>query len=87
MRDLSAAAPRAADAAHTLPHRHPQGKRKPLVSNGLALCTLHHAAFDSQVVGIKPSLQVVVCQNVLEEEDSPMLRHGLQSFNGQTLLV
>ena len=32
------------DAAHILPDRHPLGE--PLVSNGLALCTLHHAAFD-----------------------------------------
>jgi len=38
------------DAAHILPDRHPRGE--PMISNGLALCTLHHAAFDRQVLGV-----------------------------------
>lgn len=73
------------DAAHILPDHDPRGE--PLVSNGLSLCTLHHAAFDRQVLGIRPDLVVEVRQDILDEEDGPMLRHGLQGFQGATLLV
>lgn len=73
------------DAAHILPDRHPQ--RLPMVTNGLALCTLHHAAFDRQVLGVRPDLIVEVRGDVLREEDGPMLVHGLQGFQGSRLFV
>jgi putative restriction endonuclease len=67
-------------AAHILPDGHPRGL--PIVPNGLALCTLHHAAFDTHVLGVSPDLQIAVRSDVLEEIDGPMLRHGLQGFHG-----
>ena len=73
------------DAAHILPDRHPRGE--PLVSNGLALCTLHHAAFDRQVLGVRPDLIIEVREDVLREADGPMLLHGLQGFQGARLGV
>ncbi len=73
------------DAAHILPDAHPLGE--PVVSNGLAMCKLHHAAFDRQIVGIRPNLIVEVREDVLEEVDGPMLRHGLQDLQGNRLLV
>lgn len=72
-------------AAHILPDAHPLGE--PVVSNGLAMCKLHHAAFDRQIVGIRPDLIVEVREDVLEEVDGPMLRHGLQDLQGNRLLV
>jgi len=68
------------DAAHILPDGHPQGE--PIVPNGLALCTLHHAAFDRHILGITPGLKVEVRLDILREADGPMLRHGLQGFQG-----
>jgi putative restriction endonuclease len=68
------------EAAHILPDGHPRGA--PIVPNGLALCSLHHAAFDRNVLGVRPDLKVEVRLDVLEEEDGPMLRHGLQGFHG-----
>jgi putative restriction endonuclease len=73
------------DAAHILPDRHPRGE--PLVPNGLALCTLHHAAFDRHVLGVRPDLTIEVRDDVLREADGPMLVHGLQGFQGARLLV
>ena len=73
------------DAAHILPDSDPRGE--PVVSNGLALCKLHHAAYDRQVLGVRPDLVVEVRQDVLEEEDGPMLRYGLQETAGVKLLV
>ena len=68
------------DAAHILPDSHPLGE--PLVTNGLAMCKLHHAAFDRHIVGIRPDLVLAVRHDVLEEERGPMLRHGLQELEG-----
>jgi putative restriction endonuclease len=73
------------DAAHILPDGHPLGR--PVVSNGLALCSLHHAAFDRQVLGISPELRIEVREDVLREEDGPMLLHGLQGFQGSRLVI
>lgn len=71
------------EAAHILPDAELRGI--PSVTNGLALCTLHHAAFDRHVIGITPDYVVQVRRDVLEQEDGPMLIHGLQGFHGQPL--
>lgn len=73
------------DAAHILPDSHPRSR--PIVPNGLALCKIHHAAFDQNILGVRPDLRVEVRQDVLEEIDGPMLRHGLQETAGTRLSV
>lgn len=73
------------DAAHILPDTDPRAE--PIVSNGLALCRLHHAAFDRNVMGIRPDLEIEIRRDVLEETDGPMLIHGLQGFQGAKLIV
>mgnify|MGYP006303029059 CR=1 FL=1 len=40
------------DAAHILPDSDPRGE--PVVANGLALCKLHHAAYDRHILGVTP---------------------------------
>jgi putative restriction endonuclease len=73
------------DAAHILPDGHPLGE--PTVPNGLALCKLHHAAFDRHILGVRPDLVVEIREDILREEDGPMLRHGLQGFQGVRIRV
>lgn len=73
------------EAAHILPDGHPQGE--PIVPNGLALCMLHHAAFDRHILGITPQLRVEVRLDILREVDGPMLRHGLQGFQGVRIVT
>jgi putative restriction endonuclease len=73
------------EAAHILPDGHPRGE--PVVPNGLALCKLHHAAFDGHLLGINPDLVVHVAAAILHEPDGPMLRHGLQDFHGARIRV
>jgi putative restriction endonuclease len=73
------------DAAHILPDGHPRGE--PIVPNGLALCKLHHAAFDTNIVGIRPDLVLQIRSDVLEEIDGPMLQHGLKGMHGQRIVV
>jgi len=73
------------DAAHILPDKHPLGE--PVVPNGLALCKLHHAAFDADILGVRPDLKIEVRHDVLREADGPMLKVGLQGFDGQIITV
>jgi putative restriction endonuclease len=72
------------DAAHIVGDVDPDGE--PLVNNGISLCKLHHAAFDSNILGIRPDYVIEINKEVLEEEDGPMLRHGLQGLH-QTQLT
>jgi len=73
------------DAAHILPDGHPDGE--PITANGLALCKLHHAAFDRNIVGIRPDSVIEIRHDIVDEIDGPMLRHGLQDLHGRRLMV
>ena len=73
------------DAAHITPDADDRGE--PVTSNGLALCKIHHAAFDANILGIRPDLTIHIRSDVLDEVDGPMLKHGLQEHHGRHLLV
>ena len=66
------------DAAHIVPDSEAGAPRVP---NGLALCKLHHAAFDKLFVGVRPDGVIEVRRDILEEEDGPMLLHGLKRLH------
>lgn len=72
------------DAAHIIPDSAPNGL--PVVANGLALCKIHHAAYDRNILGIRPDHVVEIHRRLLDEVDGPMLRHGLQERHGQRLM-
>jgi len=71
------------EAAHIIGDREEHGV--PSVPNGIALCSLHHAAFDAHLIAVRPDYHVEVREDVLHETDGPMLLHGLQGFNGQLI--
>jgi putative restriction endonuclease len=73
------------EAAHIIADADPRGL--PEVSNGIALCMLHHAAFDRHILGIRPDLVVELHRDLLDEIDGPMLRHGLQELHGSKITV
>lgn len=73
------------DAAHIIPDRDDRGI--PAVSNGLALCKIHHAAYDQNIISVRPDLHVEVRTDILDEIDGPMLKHGLQEMNGRPLTL
>jgi putative restriction endonuclease len=73
------------DAAHIIPDGEPDGE--PEVSNGLALCKIHHAAFDLNYIGITPKHKIEVRQELLDEVDGPMLQHGIKEMHGQLILL
>lgn len=59
----------------------------PIVPNGLSLCKIHHAAYDRNILGIRPEYTVEIRADVLAEVDGPMLRHGLQDLHGVELTL
>ena len=73
------------DAAHIVPDSKPHGL--PIVTNGLALCKIHHAAYDTNILGIRPDYTVEIHERLLHEIDGPMLLHGLQGRHGQLLMA
>jgi putative restriction endonuclease len=73
------------DAAHIIPDGQPRGE--PVVPNGLALCKIHHAAYDVNILGVRPDLVIEVAPEILREIDGPMLRHGLQEMAGRQLQI
>jgi putative restriction endonuclease len=72
-------------AAHIVPDADPEGIAA--VVNGLALCAIHHLAFDRNLLGIDPGGVVHIADRLLREIDGPMLRTGLQGFHGEPIAV
>ena len=71
------------DAAHILEDRDVRGI--PEVPNGVALCKIHHSAYDANILGIAPDFLVHVREAVLAEHDGPMLTYGLQALQHQRI--
>lgn len=73
------------DAAHIIPDE--EENSKPTVDNGLALCKIHHAAFDRYILGVTPDYEIKVRDDILKEIDGPMLQHGLQELHNHKLIL
>ena len=56
------------------------------VVNGIALCAIHHLAYDRNLLGIDPRGVVHISQRLLDVTDGPMLRQGLQGFHGAEIV-
>ncbi|TMK73822.1 MAG: hypothetical protein E6G50_00745 [Actinobacteria bacterium] len=72
------------EAAHIVGDIEEAGE--PIVSNGLALCSIHHRAYDQDLVGVSPDYDVCVSPRLLEDEDGPML-DLLKTFDRQPIYV
>ncbi|HEY1988095.1 MAG TPA: HNH endonuclease [Acidimicrobiales bacterium] len=70
------------DAAHVLPDA--EGG-EPVVTNGISMCKIHHAAYDADIFGISGEYKVGVRPDVMEEIDGPTLRYTLQAINGSEI--
>lgn len=73
------------DAAHIIPDAEEGGVA--VVNNGLALCKIHHAAYDRNILGIRSDYTVEIHHRLLEEIDGPMLRYGLQEHHDRPLMT
>jgi putative restriction endonuclease len=73
------------DAARIISDSKPRGE--PVVPNGIALCKIHHAAYDRNFIGIRPDREIVINSKILREVDGPMLKYGIQEMHGSRISV
>jgi putative restriction endonuclease len=72
------------DAAHIAGDLEEHGE--PVVANGMSLCSIHHRAFDQQLVGVSPDYVVHVSRRLLDDDDGPMLEL-LKGFHEQNIVL
>lgn len=60
---------------------------EPIIPNGVAMCAIHHRAFDADVLGVRPDYRIEIRPDVLKERDGPTLLHALQGLHGQLLVL
>ena len=58
---------------------------QPVITNGLPLSKLHHAAFDAHLIGVNPDYRIVVSKQLLGMHDGPTL-HALKTLDGRQLI-
>jgi putative restriction endonuclease len=75
--------PELLDAAHIISDSDERGL--PVVTNGMAMCKIHHAAYDQDFLGVSPDYVVHINERLLADRDGPMLQFGLQAMNGKAL--
>lgn len=71
------------DAAHIIADTDERGL--PVVTNGMAMCKIHHAAYDQDFLGVSPDYVVHINERLLADRDGPMLQYGLQAMDGKPL--
>ena len=73
------------DAAHIVEDKH-KTLGQPVVCNGLPLSKIHHAAFDSNLIGVDPDYRIHVSDKLLDLHDGPMLE-ALKGVDGNRILL
>lgn len=76
--------PRLLDGAHIIADAAEHGIAS--VTNGLSLCSIHHRAYDQNLVGVSPEYRVHVAPRLLGETDGPMLTL-LQEANEKLIVL
>lgn len=59
---------------------------QPVVTNGIPLSKIHHAAFDAHLIGIDPDCRVHVSERLLAQRDGPMLE-ALKQLQSKALIL
>lgn len=60
------------DAAHIIADKE-EKLGQPVVPNGIPLSKIHHAAFDTHLIGIDPDYRLHVSERLVAQKDGPML--------------
>ncbi|MGY0500798.1 HNH endonuclease [Nocardia sp. FBN12] len=78
--------PELLEAAHIIPDNAAHGVAE--IPNGLSLCRIHHSAFDSNLVGFSPDLEVHVGPALMAaENEGPILKFALKGMHKAKLSV
>lgn len=66
-------------AAHIIPDRDERGR--PEIRNGICLSTLHHTAYDRNLLGIDPDGRIHIADSVLAQHDGPTLEMAIKEYH------
>ncbi len=66
------------DAAHIIPVNHPRSTDE--IDNGIALCRLHHSAYDNGLLGIRSNHGIILNPDALSRLRDASLLSGLEEF-------
>jgi putative restriction endonuclease len=78
--------PKLLDGAHITPDADQEGT--PTVVNGLAMCKIHHAAYDADLMAISPDYRIHISTELKRGSDSgPIITHGFRDLDGSHLAV
>lgn len=69
------------DSAHIIPVADPRSNDH--VTNGLALCKLHHAAFDTALIGVKSDYSIIINPERIANLTALDRVHGLEDFSAR----
>jgi putative restriction endonuclease len=69
------------DAAHIIPVAHPRSTDE--VTNGIALCRLHHGAYDNSLLGVQSTYRVVINGEALSRLQDAGLGNGFEDFRSR----
>ena len=72
------------DAAHIVPDAD-DALGQPDIRNGICMSKIHHAAFDTNLIGIDPDFRIHVSDNLLALHDGPMLEQALKALAGRQM--
>lgn len=71
------------DAAHIIPVRHAGSTDE--ITNGIALCRLHHAAFDNGLIGFRPDYRIVENPRTIGRLTELNFMRGIEEFRASLL--
>ena len=66
------------DAAHIVPVAHPRSTDD--ITNGIALCRLHHGAYDNALLGVQSTYRIVINDSALARLELAVLTSGFEEF-------
>lgn len=73
------------DAAHIVPDSHELGQ--PDVRNGICMSKIHHAAYDTGLIGIDPDCTIHVSERLLALHDGPLLEEAIKRLAGRKIQI
>jgi putative restriction endonuclease len=66
------------EAAHIVPHSHEKGTNN--IDNGIALCALHHTAYDRSLIYFNEELNILINENKMEYLEKVGFDSGIRKF-------
>jgi putative restriction endonuclease len=55
--------------------------------NGMAMCAIHHKAFDQKLITIEPDDKIILLSSEIKEENSPGAKYLFHCFENSSIFI